>query len=373
MKGEEPFVEEALAVPESATVSVTTGELERFLRDPAAATLRRHLSLREGETAEALLAEDEPVAMDHLERYALVRDALTEYAATGDMEEAQTVLRERLDAAESRSCAPSGVFGDLQRETLAETLHERIGEQDPFGPMSRAGLLRDVVFGGSARAERPPGRQYPEASYAGIPVDDRTVDVAVSGRLDFLWPAQDGVARALVVTDSVLKTSKLADGGKAPVHQVLGPLLGWCVLRQVAHDMPLGETLDVTVAHRKSTSNSALALTTWRFELPDVLATSWVRSLLTELLEGRSCDLLPYVLLVQHAELVDAVRSDDAESGRAIAGAIQDWIDGDAENLHPSYRPPEFLGAMDSLAVPEDAWERIVSRLGPVWRGDVRP
>jgi hypothetical protein len=79
------------------------------------------------------------------------------------------------------------------------------------------------------------------------------------------------------------------------------------------------------------------------------------------------------VLLVQHAELVDAVRSDDAESGRAIAGAIQDWIDGDAENLHPSYRPPEFLGAMDSLAVPEDAWERIVSRLGPVWRGDVRP
>lgn len=351
----------------SGTVPVEIAELARFLRDPADATLRRHLGLRDQSGSEALLAEDEPVRLDALARYQEVRGAMVEFAASGSREEASGRLAERLTAAQRQSLAPTEVFGELQLASLEAAVDQRLGDTDPFAEV-RGDLLREVVFG-SAREDRSPAWHLPEVVLRGIPVGGREVDVALSGRLEFLRPATDSPATVLVVTDSECRTARLEDGTRVPGPQVLAPLLAWCVLRCAGGDVALGNELSVVVAYQ--TRQKPLELHNWQFALSVEAGKEWVRSLLTSFLGGAACELLPYDILATDAELVAAVRAGEPVPDLALRLAAA--IEGDGENFHPLYHPPEFLGALDTLAVPEDAWERIAARLGPAWRGGGEP
>jgi hypothetical protein len=364
--GETP-ADAGLAVPVAGTVPVDVSELERLLRDPAAATLRRHLGLREAEANEALLAEDEPVVLSMLTRYGYTREAMAEYLATGDRDAAVAHLQDRLGEAQRQSLAPVGTFADLQADSLAHVLDERLGEEDPFSSLRGRELWRELVFGGAARGDLPPARHVPEVIVTGIPVGERRVDVALSGRVEFFCPARDGVATMVVVTDSALHAARFEDKSHAPGYQVLGPLLAWCALRGAGVDLDLGEALDVQVAYRGT--RKSMALHTWRFEMTPPEGMAWLRSLLASLLSGTACELLPYAVLVNDAELVEAVRVPENGPLAALPDRIRDRIEAEQERQHSPYRPPEFLAAVDDLAVPEDAWEKLLARLAPVWRG----
>jgi hypothetical protein len=365
LEGRKPAFEEELLPPTSGVIAVETSELTRFLRDPADATLRRHLGIRDHSGSEALLAEDEPVRLDDPAVYQQVRDTLADFVAGGKQEEAVAALKERLAAAGRQSLAPVGRFGDLQATALERTLGERVGDGVSLAEVRERGLLREIVFG-AARGELAPSRHLPEVVLTGLRVGDRGVDVALSGRVEFFVPAKDGEAGIVVVTDSLCKTAKLANRKRVPSHHVFGPLVAWCALRAAKADLELGETLAVRVVFRASNGTSNVQ--TWRFALSVEAGEAWLRSLLEELLGGTACELLPYEILAADGELVEAVRL----GGEPLAGLqvrIADAVLADAENLHPLRHPPEFLGALDSLAVPDDAWERILSRLGPVWQG----
>ena len=359
----------AAGLPNRGVVAVGVEELARFLRDPAAATLRRHLSIRDEAASEALLAEDEPVGLDRLERYGPLREAVAEFAAAGDLEEAMRRLRDHLGAAERASAAPTGLFGELQGEALADTLGQRLAEEDPFAPVRDGAFLREVVFGGSARGDRPPARPLPEVLVPALRVGDRDVTVALSGRVEFFRPVRDGVAAVLVVTDSEYKAANLVPRGQppdyVPGYQVLAPLLFWSALRMAGETCVQADALDVFVAYRK---DKGVSLLRWRFEMDSALGESWLRRLLAEYLNGTACERLPYDVLAADAELVAAVRLGDRGDADWSARIELD-IDDDADSYSPRYRPPEYLEALDSLAVPPDAWERIVGRLGPVWQG----
>jgi hypothetical protein len=363
----EVSLDTGLAVPVAGAVPVDIAELERFLRDPAAATLRRHLGLRETEANEALLAEDEPVVLSMLTRYGYMREALAEYLATGDRDAAVAHLQDRLDDAQRQSLAPSETFAELQAESLAHTLDERLGEDDPFLALRERELWRELVFGGAARGDLPPARHVPEVVVPGIPVGERSVDVALSGRVEFFCPARDGVATMVVVTDSALRAARFEDRSHAPGHQVLGPLLAWCALRGAGMELGLGDALDVQVVYRGT--RKAVDLHTWRFEMTPDEGMAWLRSLLASFLDGSGCELLPYAVLVSDTELVEAVRVPESEPLPDLPGRIRDRIEAEQERQHSPYRPPEYLAAVDNLTVPADAWDKLRNRLGPVWRG----
>lgn len=353
-----------LLPPTAGLVSVETTELARFLRDPAEATLRRHLGLRDQSGSEALLAEDEPVRLDFLARYQQVRNAVADFLASGDPKRTAAALKDRLAVAGRQSLAPTGLYGELQVAALQETVAERLGGSDPFAEIRERGLLREVVFG-PARGEAPPSRHLPEVVMAGVPVGERRVDVALSGRVEFLGPARDGVATIVVVTDSTCRSAKLTPEEWAPSHQVLEPLVAWCALRAAKADLALGEALEVLVAFR--VNKKPLDLKVWRFAPTVEEGETWLRGLLAEFLGGTACELLPYEILAADEDLVGAVRLGIPIP--ELPARIAEAVLADGEDLHPLRHPPEFLGALDSLAVPEDAWERIVARLGLVWRG----
>jgi hypothetical protein len=364
LAGRAPVADAELLPPATGLVPVETTELARFLRDPAEATLRRHLGLRDQSGNEALLAEDEPVRLDFLARYQQVRNAVADFLASGDPERTAAALTDRLAVAGRQSLAPAGRFGELQAAALQETVAERLGGDDPFAGVRERGLLRDVVFG-SARADLPPSRHLPEVVLAGVPVGESRVDVALSGRVEFLGPAKDGVATIVVVTDSTCRSAKLTPEEWAPSHQVIEPLLAWCALRTANADLALGEALEVVVAFR--VNKKPLDLKVWRFAPTIEEGAAWLRGLLAEFLGGAACELLPYEILAADEDLVEAVRLGIPIP--ELPARIAEAVLADGEDLHPLRHPPEFLGALDSLAVPEDAWERIVARLGLVWRG----
>lgn len=354
-----------LPVPMAGALPVETAELARFLRDPAAATLRRHLGIRDQTGGEALLAEDEPVRLDYLARYQEVRQAVIDFLVLGDPVATFLGVKERLAVAGRQSLAPVGRFGELQAIALQETVADRLGGDDPFAQIRDHALLREVVFG-AARGDLPPSRHLPEVLVPGIMVGERSVDVALSGRLEFFLPARDGVASVVVVTDSTCRTAKLENKEWVPSHHVLEPLAAWCALRLAKADLELGEALDVLVAFR--VNKKPLDLKVWRFAPSREEGEVWLRSLLTDYLGGAGCELLPYEILAADAELFAAVRA-GGEPMPELPSRIADAVLADGENLHPLRHPPEFLGALDDLAVPADAWERILVRLGPVWRG----
>ena len=361
----------ATTLDSRGVVPVRIEELARFLRDPAAATLGRHLGIHDDAASEALLVEDEPVGFDRLARYSLVREAVAEFAATGSREQAATCLQQRLAAAQRESTAPTAIFGELQSEALLACLDDRFGDDDPFAALRAQSLLREVVFGGSARGDLPPAAHFPEVMVPDLLVGDRRVAVALSGRVEFLQFAVDGVATVLVVTDSQYKAANLAARGepadRVPGHEALVPLLFWSALRMTETERPLGESLDVMVVYRKKQGLEAL---TWRFEQPETTGHAWLRGLLSSYLNGTGCEQLPYAVLAADRDLVRAVRDPESAPDKMDwSERIRTRIESDAEGFSPVYRPPEFLAALDSLGVPEDAWERIVERLGPVWRG----
>jgi hypothetical protein len=293
---------------------------------------------------------------------------MAQFLATGEASGVVEDLNAQLAEAQRRSEAPEGTFAKLQSEALTHTLAERLGADDPFAEIRRRELWREVVFGGTARGDLPPSRTIPDVIMPSLAVGERTVDVALSGRVEFLAPERDGVATMVVVTDSELKAARLEDKTRAPGHQVLGPLLAWCALRSVAVELALGDALDVVVAYRKG-SRGEVDLHTWRFEMTPEEGTSWIRGLLTTYLNGTACELLPYAVLVSNAELVQAVRRNDEDYPTGLPARIGAWIEAEQEKQHSPYRPPEFLAAVDGLSVPDDAWDKLLSRLGPVWGG----
>ena len=122
---------ESLA-PRIATVSI--GELRRFLRLPAQASLRRHLYVDEDEERSA--EDDEPLVTPQRIANALYRQAIQRLvldAADGKLDAALAAWPERFRQAyaDARLCSrvPEEAFGEIDQAALLSDLGERINGQ----------------------------------------------------------------------------------------------------------------------------------------------------------------------------------------------------------------------------------------------------
>ncbi len=227
-----------------AVEKISVKDLRRFLEDPVSQGLRRHLRIYdEEETIEEIaLREDEPFYSVFPVDYKIKTETLDQWLDLRTSPESRDAAPERtLETICNRvyerfrrgSETPEGAYADLDQEALTEEILARsevllpvIEEMLSFKETYRAIFVGEETEGSISRDNPLPLRRF-RAATCTVETTDRTgepmeTDVALHGRLPWVWKEQEGVWHSLVVTASG-KTPK----AKEPDKYVLEPLLFW--------------------------------------------------------------------------------------------------------------------------------------------------
>ena len=228
-----------------AVEKISVKDLRRFLEDPVSQGMRRHLRIYDDEETmeEIALREDEPFFSVFPVDYKIKTETLDQWLDLRISPESRDASPERTleticdrvyESFQRGSETPEGAYADLDQEALTEEILARgevllpvIEEMLLSKETYRALFVGEETEEGSISRDNPlPLRRFRAATCTvettgriGEPVE---TDVAIHGRLPWVWKEREGVWHALVVTASE-KTPK----AKEPDKYVLEPLLFW--------------------------------------------------------------------------------------------------------------------------------------------------
>ena len=359
---------------------MTLGELTRFLKFPAAASLRRHLRVEEEE--EQTLEDDEPLVTPDRAARALMRVALQQLvrdAGQGNVEQALGAWQERFTRtyADSRlrSRVPEEAFGEVDQSSLLGELRERIHGQGQIEAFLRehAGMTfcGPVLFGESltplgARLRFPalrfrPGHEMP----AELP------EVRLVGSTDFAWHS-DSRFEVLFVTNY-----EKIDGRKiAPA--LLEPALLHLALLANAEAVGGAIAAQAWLSKREFLLHVAFAggIQTWSYpvgSITPVEAMEYLVQLTRDFLDPTQFDLLPFDVLGKYNELQQAFNSTftaqiaPADFRKLFGETIADVREDKYSNLEIP-----LLVDMIGAQVPADALAKVRRRFRLLDRGPAR-
>jgi exodeoxyribonuclease V gamma subunit len=362
-----------------APVTISVGELRRFLCFPAEATLRRHLGIEDDEESDAL--DEEPlVAPDAVARQ-LVRLSLHQLvrrAAAGDVNAALTDWPERFRAlfadAQLRSRVPADAFGDIDFEALRGELQERIHGRGALEPFLRAhadmqscgpALLGESFVPIGAKMRFPalrlrPGQELPAEADS---------EIRVVGSAPFAWFSKD-TFEVLVVT-----TSKKVDAREL-CTPMIEPLLFYLALlanpEPNAKAIAAGEWLSrrhfhLHIAH-------AEGIQSWTYPIGLVSseeARLYFVQLTRDFLDPAQLDLLPFELITIVTELRRAYdeSTESRLSAEQYVELLGEKLADERDNAFNRVLRIPHIVDMAGAGIPEDALAKVQRRFRLLDRG----
>jgi exonuclease V gamma subunit len=365
----------ALATP----VTVSVGELRRFLHFPARESLRRHLRVEDD--TEIAIEDEEPLVTPPGPANQLVRQALHQLvrrAAAGDVPRAFQEWPDRFRAAYAdgrlRSRVPEDAFGELDEAMLRRELHERIHGRGALEPFLRAradmmfcgpALLGESVAPVGAKMRFPalrlrPGHELPAGAGP---------EVRVVGTTPLAWLSRD-TFEVLVIT-----TSSKVDGRDLCLPMI-EPTLFFLAL--LANPEPNGKAIAsrdwlgrrhffLHLAHPEG-------ILTWTHPIglfsPDE-ATRYLAGLAQDFLDPTQLDLLPFELITRGAELrrVYYERGDVRLSAEEYQQLLEENLAEERENVWYSAIDIPLVVDMAQARVPADALAKVQRRFRLLDRG----
>jgi exodeoxyribonuclease V gamma subunit len=354
-----------------APIVVAVSELRRFLEDPAAAVLRRHLRIEDIE--EPAVEEGEPLVSSNLMGRQLVRQTLQHVvrrAVAGDTESALAQWSERFRAvfadSQLRSLVPEDAFGEIDEASLRSELQERI-----HGQGGLEGFLREratwLACGPTLLGESvtPVGARmrFPALRLA-MP---QGPEVRLVGSTPFAWCSTNTFEVLVITTSASVK-------GKNICRPMLEPLLLFLAL--LANPEPNGKAIAARdwLSRRYFTLHVAHAngIATWQHPIgmftPDE-ARDYLTQLTRDFLDPAQLDLLPFDLVMRGPERVYDERTSSGMSAAEYAQILEERLSEEREN--PFQRTVQIPLVVDlaHARVPDDALAKVRRRFSLLDRG----
>jgi len=172
-----------------SAVSVSVAELCRFLRNPAEASLRRHLKIVGEEFDEP--CDDEPFYTECGEAIRLVADTLRRFTVRAATDSVKTAVAEwparfeqHYNDRQSAALAPDGAFAEVDHRRLRDLLRDRIPGLAEWIDERRAdgGDYCGPIQLGPAATVRQPRVYFPAAQLNFAPRE-----ISVTGSYDLVW------------------------------------------------------------------------------------------------------------------------------------------------------------------------------------------
>jgi len=350
---------------------ISVKELKKFLEDPASRGMKRHLRIYDEEetTEDISLREDEPFFSVFPVDYNIKTQALGQWLDQRVSPENKEPLPERMleilccrvyEDFQRCSETPEGAYADLDQEAMTE---EVVGRGQVLTPvvaemlLFKKDLYRAFFVGeeGEVSISRDNPLPIERLRAAGLTVqtsdsfgESVETDVALHGRLPWVWKEGEGIWHALIVTGSG-KTPK----PKEPDKYVLEPLLSWmaCLQTEEGKEMLTDSSGNTTILFHVAYKDR-VCKRTYHLNIDD--ARSYLKSLISAFLDQEKLEWLPFEeatsqQIKPHKDLIY-----EPDSTREILFR---------EQLMDAYEKEDsFLIQLAAPQIPQDAYEKARDR-----------
>ncbi len=334
--------------PLPAATTVTIGELRRFLRLPAQASLRRHLHIDDDD--EQLLEEDEPLVTPQRIAIGLARQIIQRLvldAVQGNIDGALIAWPERFGQAyaDARLCSrvPEEAFGEIDQAALLSDLRERIHGQGQIEAFlrehARMTFCGPVLLGESltplgAKLHFPALRLRPGYELSA----DADREIRIAGSTPFAWHAR-GRFEVLIVTNiKEIDGRSLCEAMFEPFLLYLALLAGAEPNAEgiISQSWLAGTDFALTVGHRGGMQR-------WVYPAGDITAAEALRyfvDLTRDFLDPTAFDLLPFEAIVRSKIMKLALTEDVAGLMRAdtFRLMLEEYLSEQRDNPHAPSR-----------------------------------
>jgi exodeoxyribonuclease V gamma subunit len=377
------FTVPAAPVDGAATQRVPTvslRELQRFLVNPAEASLRRHLGLTDSEDGE--LEDDEPFVTGMLKGIQLRRCALegfVQQAVSGKVRDAVKDFPAKFaglyDDWRLQSRTPEGAFADIDQAALARDLQDRLAGQGGltlFLTRRKAMPFVGPVLLGEARTPVNAQQHFPALTLKLAPT--RELFGTAEARLVGSWPLAWRSDKALEMLAFSWGRARIS--GEDLCKPLLEPLLVFLALQAGDVAGPDGVSsrawldgrgLVIHVAHDRGIATFRYAART----LTPERARKYLVDLSADFLDAGSYDQLPFDLIVRSPNLKEAylLRAHEARKIKdSYRTRFREILDQDQENDYSDSRSPDLFDLVEP-EVPADACAKVWRRLRLLDRG----
>ena len=346
-------------------LSVALRELRGFLRCPAEASLKRHLSLYDDERPPT--TDDEPFFTEPPFDRALIMDCLerfTQRAIALGVDAALTTWREQFARQHQeerlRGRVPEDAFGEVDQVRLTQLIQKRIEGADGLAEFLRARAGAECVgpvLIGAHGSPIGPRTRFPALTLELTP----TETVHLTGRLGHAWRSQDALETLLFTP------------GKAPTaNQLALPMLEAALfLVALKADGAEACTWLGARAFRIHVAGED-GINTYAYEADDLTsdeARAYLTSLVADFLDPTGLDLIPFPMIadVRKGERLRLayMLDDDEPMLEAVRGDFQPHLEqliaDDGDGDFATYRPMQVLEIAPAL-VPAKACDLVRRR-----------
>jgi exonuclease V gamma subunit len=340
-----------------AVTRIALDHLVSFLIHPAEARLKHQLGLYDADTDEAAEQEDEPFRSAFSVAHLLTARAPEQFVrrfaqlAPEVQQNPARFFAPVYDDSQRRSQTPDGVFALLDRQAQqADFTHmlAHLKEQLSEWPPSQA-----VRIGGATRASDG-ARLFPALCLPGVP------DVEIIGELSVAWELPDALHTVVFTRAELPKADR-------PFKQLLKPFLAYAVLSA----SPPGEATSSAawLAERPlcihvCTPESYRAIS---YAVDPATAADYLSELVNAYWQAADFDDLPLKVIMSSTMPWPLTNEPADEYAAKLQQAIEEML---ADPWHTDHARMELLSLMSTLAVPADAFTKVVARLSPLsaWR-----
>jgi exodeoxyribonuclease V gamma subunit len=376
----------AAPIPAAGPMTISINELARFLRCPAEGAIRRHVGLQDQEDSE--LQDDEPFYTNLLDGLSLMRRFLERFVRRAVRESAEKALgqwrqwfAELYEDCRLRGRTPDGPFAVVDRTRLEESLHDYLvgtaGLARFIKERAGADLCGPIVLGES---------MTPIGARQAFPALQLAEGLRLVGSHTFAWHSKEALDFLVITTKT---KDRIPEKGLSTV--MLQPLLFYLALRAGTESGSQGKPSAAWLGKREfrlhlTRANGIVSFSYLAQDFSQHQAATYLASLVRDLLDPSSFDLLPFELVVANTKLQRPFRNEDIENLSGLdlwdrpvvaktqadyARAFEAAIEADQEKAQPIYRPMNLMRLIDAK-VPADAWLKMRRRFQPLDLGPAR-
>ncbi len=358
-----------------STIVFSLRDIERFLRNPLEAGLRR-LQLYEWEDGDPALAQDEPFFSEARTEGSFVNDVLAHYVRARsrraqppetEPDAYEDYFARTYAAARLRSETPDGAFAELDRNRIQEVIRERIegrgmvstGLAELLADLQPALLYDHVTIGN-------PG--LTGAADLGFPPLELKLDqnrkVEIHGAFPLVWRhPDDGAVELLAIT-----RGDHSKGYYIPSRQFLSPFLFYVAARCGCRPNGDGSNSREWFGEHPVTIHvaSRYRVRTFRYLISPETATQYLKDIVLAMLGPEAFDMLPFELFTNLGKTkvplpyipnAKAAPREKNEFARRLQLEVNEAIDNPWSSWYPSP-----LISLTEATVPADAWDKVHQR-----------
>lgn len=358
--------------PAASAEIITLNELADFLRNPAGASIKRHMGLFEDTVADAALKEDEPFFSTFPATWRVPTDIYEYGVETREsVEKIIEFFRLYYRYHQQSSAFPAHHYGKIDAEKFSRRIIDRLQNtetgktpfQEFFEYISPKRLVLNATIGES-RIDAPSDIRFPPPSIdIVLPKNgENPIPVEIHGSFPFLWLDENNrLTDALILTESRINdrfTKHLLPAFLFYTTAVL--------INAASEKTPFS----VYIFHKEGFDHCIYPGIT-RTDAKDYL-THLVIDYLTE----GAYDLLPFDLIVGAPELripfEAPVPPEDDDPVSDYPEKLRLAIEEDRDTFSPEYRSSQLLDLIRP-EVPADAYEKVKRRYRPVFNFTFHP